>query len=281
MKEGVRGDTYAKVAKAIDYISRNQMQQPALVDVAAELCISEYHMQRLFSEWVGVSPKQFLMYQTKEYAKQCLQKSSVFEAALDSGLSGAGRLHDLMLTCEGMTPGEYKKQGEGLQVYYGLHDTPFGCCLLATTSRGVCKVSFFDRIQDASAHINELALAWPKAELIFSEEATAGIVGQIFNRELNKQRSIHLLLKGTPFQLQVWEALLSIPESSLYSYQSVAQSLGAPKSVRAVASAIAKNNLAYLIPCHRVIKGTGEFNQYRWGESRKKAMIIREAALYN
>jgi len=281
MKDGGKGRAYEKIAKAIEFISRNQLQQPSLAEIALELNLSEYHMQRLFSEWVGVSPKQFLMYQTKEYAKQCLQQSSVFEAALDSGLSGAGRLHDLMLTCEGMTPGEYKKQGDGLQILYGVHGTPFGCCLLATTSRGVCKVSFFDRLQDEAAYIKELELAWPKAELVCDERHTARIVDRIFNRQVNKQQSIHLLLKGTPFQLQVWEALLSIPESSLYSYQHIAQKLGAPSSVRAVASAIAKNNLAYLIPCHRVIKSTGEFNQYRWGESRKKAMIIREAASNN
>ncbi len=271
---------YQKISKAIDYLSNNRGLQPSLSDVAGYVGLSEYHFQRLFSNWVGVSPKQFLMYLTKEYAKSRLQKSSVLQSALESGLSGSSRLHDLMVTCEGITPGEYKTLGAGLEISYGVHETPFAYCLIATTHRGVCKLSFFDDPLESDTYIQELMSEWSNAVIIRQQKDTEMLINRIFNQTGSDQTGpLNLYLKGTPFQLKVWQALLSIPSGELCSYQQVADLINAKSSVRAVASAIGKNNIAYLIPCHRVIKSTGGFNQYRWGASRKRVMITQEAAL--
>jgi len=273
-------ETYTKVAKAIEFISAHQHDQPSLAEVARSINLSESRLQRLFSQWVGISPKQFLKYQTKQYAKEQLKNSSsVLSVAVDCGLSGTGRLHDLMLTCEGMTPGEYKTFASGLEIFYGVHESPFGYCLLAMTKRGVCKLSFFDELALSQSHISELFLLWPNAIFIREDSQTQICIEKIFGGGAVAGRTLHMILKGSPFQIQVWEALMSVPESSLCSYQQLADKIGSPNSVRAVASAVAKNNLAYLIPCHRVIKSTGDFNQYRWGKNRKKAMIMSEGML--
>lgn len=276
-------DTYRQIAQAIDYFSRFQTEQPGLSELAQHVGLSDYHFQRLFSEWVGVSPKKFLQHLTKEKAKQCLRSSTLLDAALDSGLSGTGRLHDLMLSCEGVTPGEYKNWGAGLKIYYGLHDSPFGSCLLAQTERGVCKCAFYDDAEQAAQLVQELYEEWPQAAIERSEDKTAALCGLIFPGagyvvSHSAPTSLHLLLKGSKFQLKVWEALLRIPEGGLASYQQMAQNIGEAKATRAVASAVAHNNLGYLIPCHRVIRSTGEFNQYRWGAARKMAMIGWEAS---
>jgi len=277
---------YKNISKAIEYLSENRALQPNLTDIASYVGISEFHLQRLFTNWVGISPKQFLMYLTQDYAKSQLEKSSVLHAALDSGLSSASRLHDLMIQCDGVTPGEFKKKGSGLEIDYGIHETPFAFCLIATTKRGICKLAFFDDLHDSEHYIHELKSDWPNANIYSQQEATKQLIDRIFAR--NKQsdsilsleeQPLHLYLKGTPFQLKVWEALLTIPDGELCSYQQLADFIGATSSVRAVASAVAKNNIAYLIPCHRVIKSTGAFNEYRWGALRKKVMISKEAAL--
>lgn len=272
--------TYAQIAKAITYFVRHQQEQPGLAELAQEVGVSEFHLQRLFTEWVGVSPKKFLQYLTKERAKQALRQSTVLDAALSVGLSGVGRLHDLMLTCEGITPGDYKRLGAGLSIRYGIHGSPFGTCLLAMTDRGVCKLAFYDSEKERSTLLHELEMEWANAQIVHDNSETDAVFDKIFpNRDhpsVSEQR-LHLLMKGSPFQLSVWEALLKVPEGHLVSYADVAVQLGEPSAVRAVASAIARNHLGYLIPCHRVIRQTGEFNQYRWGASRKLAMIGWEA----
>jgi AraC family transcriptional regulator of adaptative response/methylated-DNA-[protein]-cysteine methyltransferase len=279
---------YKKISKAIEYLNQNRALQPDLSSLASYVGISEFHLQRLFTNWVGISPKQFLMYLTQDYAKSQLEKSSVLNSALNSGLSSASRLHDLMIQFDGVTPGEFKKKGRGLDICYGIHETPFSYCLLATTKRGVCKLAFFDDSCQSELYIQELKSDWPNAIVTAEQALTKEVIDRIFPKTKqvksdpslsDDQASLHLCLKGTPFQLKVWQALLSIPDGSLCSYQQIADSIGASSSVRAVASAVAKNNIAYLIPCHRVIKSTGAFNKYRWGVLRKKVMILKEAAL--
>lgn len=283
-----RHQHYKNISKAIEYLSENRALQANLADVARYVGISEFHLQRLFSSWVGISPKQFLMYLTQDYAKSLLKKTSLLPAALDSGLSNASRLHDLMIHCDGVTPGEFKKNDGGLEIRYGIHTSPFGFCLIATTERGVCNLAFFDDLFESEYYVQELKSEWSSAIVYQEQVETKRLVDQIFSRSQQTEpivpvsdntKSLHLYLKGTSFQLKVWQALLSIPEGDLCSYQQLADSMGAKSSVRAVASAMGKNNIAYLIPCHRVIKSTGVFNDYRWGALRKKAMIGAEAAL--
>jgi AraC family transcriptional regulator of adaptative response/methylated-DNA-[protein]-cysteine methyltransferase len=240
--------------------------------------LSKYHFQRLFKRWAGISPTQFLHFLTLEYAKERLREShSVLDAALDAGLSGPGRLHDLFVTFEAITPGEYKRQGAGLQITYGFHDTPFGQCLLATTERGICAL-YFVQDGDRMAALEQLAEHWPQARLEENASQTQPLVDRIFAPDSAKQaRPFHLLLKGTNFQVKVWQALLAIPPGALASYQDVAAYLGKPNGARAVGGAVARNPVAYLIPCHRVINKAGEIHRYRWGATRKKAMVGWEA----
>jgi AraC family transcriptional regulator of adaptative response/methylated-DNA-[protein]-cysteine methyltransferase len=266
---------YQQIAKAIAFLNDKQSQQPELKDVAAHIGLSDSHLQRVFTEWAGLSPKQFLQFLTKQKAKTLLADNTVANAAYDSGLSTSSRLHDLMVSYESVTPGEYKSGGHGIAIHYGIHPTPFGLGLIATTKRGLCKLSFFDSLDAESEVINELHQEWPKATIQHSVDATQDIANKIFSR---KPEPLAILCKGTPFQLLVWEALLKIPEGELRSYQQVARQIGKPSATRAVASAIAKNSIAYLIPCHRVIRSTGEINQYRWGAERKQALIARECS---
>lgn len=270
---------YERIARAIHYLSSRQRNQPGLAELGAHVGLSEYHLQREFTRWAGVSPKQFLQYLTKEDAKRRLRDDTVMETALACGLSGAGRLHDLMITCEGMTPGEYRGRGRGLRIAWGVHPTPFGACLIATTERGICKLAFFDDARERAALERELAQEWSAATLIEARDETAVVAAAVFGGSTGTE--LRLLLKGSPFQLQVWEALLSIPEGRLASYQQIAALIERSSSVRSVASAIAKNDIAYLIPCHRVIRKNGDFSQYRWGSDRKQAIIGWEAARCN
>ncbi|MEH6343872.1 MAG: methylated-DNA--[protein]-cysteine S-methyltransferase [Bermanella sp.] len=271
---------YQRITKAIEYLVSTRENQPSLAKLASHVGLSEFHLQRLFSQWVGISPKQFVLFLTQQYAKTQLQKFSVLQSALNSGLSSAGRLHDLMIRCEGITPGEYNKQGSGLHIVFGVHQCPFALCLLATTQRGICKLVFFDKPEQADFYIDELHYEWPNAQIENDPLQTELLAKSIFDKTFNgfsqNNQPLNILLKGTDFQLQVWQALLSVPQGHLCSYQQVAELIGKPESVRAVASAIAKNKVGYLIPCHRVIKSNGDFNQYRWGSERKKAMIVLE-----
>lgn len=270
---------YARVEQAIRFLEENFRQQPSLDEIAVSVHLSKYHFQRLFKRWAGISPTQFLHFLTLEYAKEQLQASqSILDAALDAGLSGPGRLHDLFVTFEAMTPGEYKKRGTGLHIAYGLHDTPFGHCLLATTERGICALYFVHEGQ-RSAVLEQLAAQWPQARLVEDSGQTRPLVDRIFSHASTEQpRPFHLLLKGTNFQVQVWQALLNIPPGAMVSYGDVAAYLGRPGASRAVASAIARNPVAYLIPCHRVIARGGRIHRYRWGATRKKALLGWEAS---
>jgi AraC family transcriptional regulator, regulatory protein of adaptative response / methylated-DNA-[protein]-cysteine methyltransferase len=266
---------YNTIAKAIQYLTTHFIEQPTLKELSSYVGLSEYHLQRVFTAWVGVSPKQFLQYLTKEFAKKHLRNQSVNNASMTVGLSSSSRLYDLMIHCEAVTPGEYKSFGKGLTLYYGSGDSLFGSCFVAITERGVCQLAFFDHAWQRKAIEEILARDWRGAKLIQDNAKITPILATIFGEE-NHPRSINLLLKGSPFQIKVWEALLSIPEGELVSYQQIAATIDEPRAVRAAASAIARNNIAYLIPCHRVIRQTGDLGQYRWDPLRKKAMIARE-----
>ena len=269
---------YARIERAIRFLKVAGDARPTLADVAAEIGLSPFHFQRLFSRWAGVSPKRFLAYLSLAHAREKLRASeSVLAAAFDSGLSGPSRLHDLFVAFEAVTPGEYRGLGAGLEVRYGFHPTPFGRALLLTSPRGLLGLSFVTERGDDFA-LGEQAERWPKARLILDRRATATIAQRVFARAALNNAPLAALITGTNFQIKVWEALLKIPEGALVSYTQLGAEIGCPHGARAVGTAVAANPLAYLIPCHRVIRQTGAFNDYRWGPERKRAIIAWEAA---
>lgn len=270
---------YERVEQVIQFIDSHQDQQPSLKEMAQHVNLSEYHFQRIFSRWVGISPKRFLQYLTRERAKQLLlQSDDLLSVAHESGLSGPGRLHDLFVTSEAVTPGEYKQRGQGVVIHYGLHPSPFGECLVAKTGRGICNLMFVNE-QNHDAVFSLLEKSWPAARLEESREDTRSVIDEmadIFHRESSSPLRLHL--HGTNFQIKVWEALLSIPPGSVVSYEDIAIYIGTPKATRAVGNAISRNPVPVLIPCHRVLRKTGQFGGYRWGVSRKKALLGWELA---
>lgn len=270
---------YQRIEQAILALEKNFRRQPSLDEIAKSVALSEYHFQRLFSRWVGISPKRFLQFLTKEYAKELIESSpNLLDVAYESGLSGTGRLHELFVTCEAVTPGEFKNKGEGLQIFYGFHPTPFGYCLLAVTDRGICHLAFVQEGERTQA-IKSLQKEWENAKLTVSPAKTRALVDQIFNPIKNgKPRPLHLFLSGTNFQIKVWEALLKIPAGAVASYEDIAARIGLPKASRPVGNAVSQNPVAYIIPCHRVVRKLGEFGNYRWGAARKKAMLGWEMA---
>lgn len=270
---------YQRIERAILALEKNFRRQPSLDEIAKSVALSEYHFQRLFSRWVGISPKRFLQFLTKEYAKELIENSpNLLDVAYESGLSGTGRLHELFVTCEAVTPGEFKNKGEGLQIFYGFHPTPFGHCLLAVTDRGICHLSFVQEGERTQA-IKSLQKRWENAKLTVASAKTRALIDQIFNPIKNgKPQPLHLFLSGTNFQMKVWEALLKIPAGAVASYEDIAARIGMPKASRAVGNAVSQNPIAYIIPCHRVVRKLGEFGNYRWGAARKKAMLGWEAA---
>ena len=274
-----QSDDYRRIEKAIRFIAHNYRTQPSLDQIAASANLSRYHFDRLFKRWAGISPIQFVQFLTLDYTKHQLAESrSLLDTSLAAGLSGPSRLHDLFVTFEAMTPGEFKKQGRGLQIEYGFCDSPFGECLLATTSRGICSFGFIAAGGHAEA-VDNLFQTWPESQFSENPAGLCPLVADMFPAVPNEtRRPFNLLLKGTNFQVNVWKALLRIPEGRVVSYQDIAWLIGRPKSFRAVANAVAINPVAYLIPCHRVIAQTGKINQYRWGSSRKKAILGWEAA---
>ncbi|PIE25325.1 MAG: 6-O-methylguanine DNA methyltransferase [Neptuniibacter caesariensis] len=266
---------YDRIAKVIHYVQQEAPRQPALDEMAAHIGMSSYHFQRLFSQWVGISPKRFMQFISKERAKQALKESnSILEATQSSGISSVGRMHDLLVSCEAMSPGEIKKMAVGLTIVYGYADSPFGHLLLAWTERGICFLMFG---ADHTVLKDELVSAWPEAELKLDANEAKTRSAEIFEH-VGKPKHLHLLLRGTNFQIKVWEALLNVKEGDLVSYSQLARLCHSPKAARAVGSAVAKNKIGFLIPCHRVIKESGEFGQYRWGVERKTAMIAWETA---
>ena len=270
---------YERIEQAIRFLQSHHHEQPSLSEMAQRVNLSEYHFQRLFSRWAGISPKRFMQYLTKEQAKHLLtQSKDLLSVSHATGLSGPSRLHDLFVTCEAVTPGEYKQRGEGVEIRYGIHPSPFGECLVALTDRGICNLMFVqDHERDAA--ITFLRDNWPAAEFTEDYGGTRGVIKQMM--ELFQTRSstpIRLFLSGTNFQIRVWEALLQIPPGSVVSYEDVAIHVGMPYASRAVGNAISRNPVPVLIPCHRVIRKSGEFGNYRWGASRKKALLGWEMA---
>jgi AraC family transcriptional regulator of adaptative response/methylated-DNA-[protein]-cysteine methyltransferase len=257
---------YRRVERAIRFLDAHARRRPSLDETAAHVGLSPFHFQRLFRRWAGTSPKRFLQYVTAEHAKRRLRDArSVLDTTLDTGLSSSGRLHDLLVSVDAVTPGEVRRLGEGLRIRYGMHETPFGRARIAVTERGITNLAFTDKTTD-------LEEEWPRAELAHDPDATAGWIERIFERP----GSLPVLLRGTNLQLRVWEALLRIPEGAVVSYGSLAAALGKPNAARAVAGAVARNPIAYLIPCHRVLRATGTIGGYRWGTARKKAILAHE-----
>lgn len=272
-----RDSDYERIAQAIAFMRQNVLKQPDLATVAQQVHLSEYHFQRLFTRWAGISPKRFLQFLTIEYAKsQITQTRSLFDLSLDIGLSSSGRLHDLFVTIEAVSPGEFKLAGAGLQLRYGIHSTPFGQALIATTERGICHLQFLDPHSPSPQDL--LRAEWRNAELEFDSSVTQSTIDRIFQPSaFRTDTPFVLLVKGTNFQVQVWRALLKIPFGGITTYQQLATAIQQPTATRAIGNAVGSNAIAYLIPCHRVIRGSGELGGYRWGLDRKSAMLGWEA----
>ncbi len=271
---------YNSVANAIAYIQSHFKEQPSLDEVAAAVNLSPHHFQRVFTEWAGVSPKKFMQYTTLEYAKSMLkeQQLNMLEASYEAGLSSTSRLHDLFVSIEGMTPGDYKNGGAALRIDYNFADSPFGQLLIASTDKGICHLSF---AEDATHALNALKKNFPKATYSHHDVETHHDALAIFKKDWSQLNAIKLHLKGTPFQIKVWHCLLKIPEGNLTTYGKMAHTIDQPKASRALGSAVGKNPVAYLIPCHRVIQATGGIGGYMWGPVRKSAMIAWEASRVN
>lgn len=269
---------YEVVAHAIRYVRAQAVQQPSLADVAKAVHLSPAHLQRVFTEWAGLSPKRFLQFLSKEHAKALLtQQRSTRETVWKTGLSSAGRLHELMVHCEAMTPTEIQARGQGLLIHWGWAETPLGTALIASTALGICHLAFSDA--PTSTLPESLQAQWPRAQWLHDPALAPHWAERIFRPQVGAaQNPLPLVLKGTPFQIKVWEALLRIPLGELRSYSDVAEQIGRGQAQRAVGSAIGANTLAYLIPCHRVIRESGDWNQYRWGTERKMALHVWESS---
>ncbi len=271
---------YARIEAAILYLEEHFRDQPELGEVAEAAGLGPHHFQRLFRRWAGISPKRFGQYLTLDYAKAQLEDSaSILDAAYDAGLSGPSRLHDLFVTYEAMSPGAFKRRGEGVEIAYGLHPSPFGPCFVGQTERGICALGFADGGEGNGEAVRaEFERRWPAAHFREDQNATAAVAARIFGERPADSTPLRLAVAGTNFQLKVWEALLRIPPGRITSYYALGQALGLPRSARAVGGAVAANPVSYLIPCHRVIRHTGRISHYEWGRSRKRVMLGWEAA---
>ena len=270
---------YKRIAKAIVFLQQNAFNQPSLDEVADAVGLSSFHFQRLFRQWAGITPKRFLQYLTVDHAKKCLAETSVLETSLQLGLSSQSRLYDHFIALEAMTPGEYKSKGVKLSIEYGVFSSPFGNAFIAVTKRGVCQLSFIDH-QDPLACLDTIRKKWPNAGLVENSESIQTIGKAIFKNTTNKEE-LALMVQGSNFQIKVWESLMKIPPGRLCSYGQLANAIGHPKSSRAVANAIGANPIAYLIPCHRVIRSTGALGGYRWGLERKQILQAWEFSQLN
>ncbi|MHB1204449.1 MAG: methylated-DNA--[protein]-cysteine S-methyltransferase [Rhodospirillaceae bacterium] len=275
-KTNLNAKDYSRIAAAIDTMvaaASKSGPAPSLAKLAEQANLSPFHFQRMFKRWAGVSPKQFASYLTLEQAKATLEQSaSVLGTAFDVGLSGSSRLHDLFVAVEAMTPGEYKAQGRDLVIRHGVHETPFGPALILVTDRGVCGFDFIGG--NEAAALKTARARWPLSCFVPDHAATAAVAANMFSTS----GDMRLLLRGTNFQIQVWSALLRIPPAGISTYGAIAKAIGKPKAVRAVGSALAANPVGYLVPCHRVLRSTGLFKTYRWGATRRHAMLAWEAA---
>lgn len=268
---------FNRIKKAIEYISENYKYQPSLDKISEHIHLSPFHFQRLFKEWAGVSPKRFLQYISIQHAKQILRETqaTLFDTAFEVGLSGTSRLHDLFINIEGMTPAEYKNEGSYLTINYSFALSPFGEIIVASTPKGICHMSFAEDHKEA---IKNLTSIFPKANYQNSADEIQKNAIRIFNLDWESLDKIKLHIKGSDFQLKVWQALLNIPMGQLSSYQNIANFIKSPKASRAVGNAVGQNPVAYLIPCHRIIQSTGALGDYHWGHIRKTSMIGWEAA---
>ncbi len=280
MEENQKSLDYYRIAKAIEFINQNFKAQPSLDQIAAAVNLSTFHFQKLFTDWAGVSPKKFLQFTSVKYAKEVLKDKSanLFDAAYQTGLSGTGRLHDLFVNIEGMTPKEFQNGGINLKIAYQFYETFLGKIIIANTEKGICYMTFVD---DFSSALKNLKTHFINADLISETNETQLQALAIFSKDWSDIKQIKLHLKGTAFQLKVWEALLKIPTGNLTSYGEIAKNIKTPNASRAVGTAIGANPIAFLIPCHRVIQTTGNFGGYRWGNTRKTAIIGWEAATKN
>lgn len=268
---------YNRIAKAIDYIRSNFRLQPNLDEVAEKVHLSPAHFQKIFTEWAGTSPKKFLQFISLEHAKNLLkeEKASLFDTAFETGFSSTSRLHDLFVKVEGMSPAEYKNGGKSLSINYSFSPSPFGSVMTASTEKGICYMAFED---DKETALGNLKHTFPNASFFEKQDALQQNALSIFNKDWTKLNTIKLHLKGTDFQLKVWESLLTIPMGKLSTYGSLAEKIGNPKASRAVGTAIGSNPVAFLIPCHRVIQSTGNIGGYKWGSERKQLIVGWESS---
>jgi AraC family transcriptional regulator of adaptative response/methylated-DNA-[protein]-cysteine methyltransferase len=269
---------YQRIETAIRYLEENFQRQPELDEVAEKVHLSPFHFQRVFTEWAGISPKRFLQFLTVDFLKGKLTETkNLIDAAEAAGLSSQSRVYDLFTTLEAMTPQEYKQRGEGIGIYYGFHETVFGLALIGVTERGICWLSFLQADEEPRSELEKMKSHWHNS--VFKEDIalTAKSIDQIFNRRNSKER-LHVFVKGTNFQVKVWEALLRIPMGSVTTYQNIADKIQSPRAMQAVGSAVGSNHIAYLIPCHRVIRKDGVLGEYRWSSTRKKSIIGWEMA---
>ncbi len=268
---------YARIERAIRYLDAERGAQPTLAEVARHIGLSEAHFQKLFTRWAGISPKRFLQHRTADVVKRLLREHrSVLDASYEAGLSGPSRLHDLLVNAEAVTPGEYQRAGEGLEVRFGCHPSPFGECLVAVTTRGICHLSFVLPVTRREA-VERLRHDWPRATLVPDQAATRQVAMRAFPRPGSAAAaSLSLHVKGTNFQLKVWDALLRVPDGAVTTYGGIATAIGDPGAARAVGGAVGSNPISWLIPCHRVIRSTGELGGYAWGPERKRVMLALE-----
>lgn len=273
-----RAASYQTIAQALDWLQAHADAQPGLAALSARVGLSEFHLQKLFARWVGVSPKRFLQHLSRERARAALLAGAdMLAASMAAGLSGPGRLHDLIVSCEAATPGELKSGGVGLCIVWGMAATPFGPALLAQSPRGLVKLAFAN--DDEAALLAELKKDWPAAQFSRDEKVAEQCAALIFS-SYQKPEAVHLFVKGTQFQLKVWEALLRVPEGRLTSYGEIATAIGHPGASRAVGTAVGSNPIALLIPCHRVIRRSGVLGHYRWGDMRKQMLVGLELAAH-
>ena len=277
---------YARIEKAMAYMVANAAEQPCLDAVAAQVHLSAYHFQRIFRRYVGISPKRFLQALTLERGKQLIVSAeSLTTTAHSLGLSGSSRLYDHFVQLEAVTPGEFKRQGEGVEISYGVHPTPFGEVLVAMTPRGICRMAFVGAVSQETL-LEQLGKQWPRSTLSHRPEATRYVVDALFlkaNQTSSAQPPavLPLHVSGTNFQIAVWRALLTIPDGQLASYSQIAEALGMPKASRAVGNAVGANPIALWIPCHRVIQQSGALGGYRWGIETKRQVQAWEAAQHS
>lgn len=272
-------EDYQRIAHAIAYIRSHVGEQPSLAKIAAQVHLSEYHFQRLFSRWAGITPKRYLQVLTLERAKQLLRerKMSSLDTSMEVGLSSGSRLYDHFVQIEAVTPSDYRQQGQGITIVYGYHDTPYGIAFIAKTPRGICQFEFVEPLLKEEPLIR-LTQNWSKANINLDNAQTSRVIDLLFARQPADTTPISLWVRGTNFQLNVWRALLKLQPGEVASYSDIAQAIGKPKASRAVGTAIGSNPVGLIIPCHRVLRQTGELGGYRWGEIRKHAMLAREAA---